>query len=342
MSDRRDQINELLDSLGADVDLSSDKVDVEGELEESSDLPDFVDVASTSVSTAVGVHPKDFDGLDDISREFLLDDGSRVDIELKRRPECPSCSFLWGSSEDIYNHKFEECSECGDLLCEKCWNSCSACGTVLCSGCTQGHGSVDETYCPICRRDVQDQVEHERELDKREQSRLERQDLIDAKLEARQQSHNEEMDVLDRRLEERENERSFELSKEDKALERRKQRHSEKMDELEQELDEWERRKQLDDDLRQSEHDRLMDKFEAKLEEWKSKKEFSHQQDMDKLDKMIALAEMINEADDTEGIRNRLTGEKDQFSELGSQFSGMNLEEDGSDDGGYDYSEVFD
>ncbi|QUJ71936.1 hypothetical protein [Haloarcula marismortui] len=348
----REQVQEILDELGADVDLEEDiRSGVEG-LDEFDDSElAGVDVSSTEVSIVKEYDPEvSSESPGDYTREFLLDSGSRVTVTIKKRPECPNCGYI-PLQDDEPVSLTGECTECGTRVCPSCRNNCAACGTILCSGCTMGHGSVNETYCPICRQDVQDEVEHERELDKREQRRLERQDRVEQELNIRSQSHSEEMDRVDRALEERENRRSHELSKENKELERRRQEHSERMDKLEHQLDEWKRKREDERKSLDAEHDRAMEMFEAQLKEWRTKKEMerqldqdSHQEDMDKLDKMVKLAEMINSAEDTEGIRDRLTAaDRDPFPEMGNQFSGMDLG-DGSntdDEEGYSYDEVF-
>jgi len=353
VSSDREQVQEILDELGADVDLEDDVQRGVDDLEGFDDSQlDGVDVSSTEVSVVKEYDPEtENESPGDYTREFLLDSGSRVTVTVKKRPQCPNCQYI-PLQDDEPVSLTGECTECSIKVCPQCRNSCAACGTILCSGCTMGHGSNNETYCPICRQDVQDEVEHHRSLEVREQKRLERQDAVEQELSIRGQAHSEEMDRVDRALDERQNRRSYELSKEDKALERRRQEHSERMDELEHQLNEWQRKREDERKSLDAEHDRAMEMFEAQLKEWRTKKEMErqleqdeHGRDMDKLDKMVKLAEMINSAEDTEGIRNRLTPseEPDPFPEMGNQFSGLDLGggSNTDDDGGYSYDEVF-
>jgi len=211
VSSRRQQVEELLSGLDVDVDLDDAGVEVDGMAEEAGDLPDFVEAASISVSTAEGHHPEK-GSLDDFEREFLLEDGGRVSVSVKRRPECPNCQYLWGSDDEIYNHVFENCSECGEWICLKCWTECSACGTKLCSSCTMGHGVKDETYCPVCRVDVVEEVEHSRKMEKREQE------------------HEQKLDKWEARIEELERKKQL-LMKEDS------QEHRQKMEEIQKKIE---------------------------------------------------------------------------------------------------------
>jgi hypothetical protein len=302
----REQVQEILEELGADVDLESDARSGVDDLEGFDDSRlDGVDVSSTEVSVVKEYDPEtSSESPGDYTREFLLDSGSRVTVTVKKRPECPNCGYIPLQDDEPVSLP-GECTECGVKVCPQCQNSCAACGTILCSGCTMGHGSNNETYCPICRQDVQDEVEHHRELEKAEM----RQSL-------------------------------------------EKMSHSQKMERLRFELEEWQKEKKQELEEVNEDHRRAMEMFEARLEEWEKKQELQrqlesddHSRDMDKLDKMVKLAEMINSAEDTEDIRDRLTPsvEPDPFPEMGNQFSGMDLGGDSNteEDSGYSYDEVF-
>ena len=213
VSSRREQIEELLESFDVDFDFDLDQqLDQGGDLVgEASDLPDFVEVSSTSISTVEGFHPEQ-GSPDDLSREFFLKDGSRVSIQVKLRPECPSCGYIFNEEDDPVNPDFPSCTECGSMVCRNCRNVCEACGTPLCNSCTMGHGVKDETYCPICRTDVVEEVEHGRELEKSEQQ------------------HEQNLDKWEAKLEELKEKRRLLMEEDD-------QEHSQKMEEIQAKID---------------------------------------------------------------------------------------------------------
>jgi hypothetical protein len=305
VSSDREEVQEILDELGADVDLEGSVQSGVEHLEGFDDSRlDGVDVSSTEVSVVKEYDPEtSSESPGDYTREFLLESGSRVAVTIKKRPQCPNCQYIPLQDDDPVSLT-GECTECESKVCPQCRSNCSACGTILCSGCTMGHGSVDETYCPICRGDVQEEIEHHRRLEK-----------------AEMQKSLEEMS------------------------------HKQKMEKLRFELEEWKEKKQQALEEVNEDHRRAMKMFEARLSEWESKKEMhrqleddEHSHDMDKLDKMVKIAEMVNRAEDTEGIKNQLTdGNNDPFPQLGNQFSGLNLDSSSDDEesGGYNYDGVF-
>ncbi|WP_436935737.1 hypothetical protein [Halovenus marina] len=327
--DTKARVQELLDEIGADVDLQDSSVSLEEQpVTHSESAKDFVDVSSTEISVIKEFEPGE-DTAGDITNEYLLEDGSRVSVTVKKRPRCPSCSYI-PTEDGEPVHLTGTCTECGTKVCPSCRNECEACGTILCSSCTMGHGVKDETYCPICRQDVQEEVEHSRELESREQMHRERMDMVEAGLEERKQRAE---------LEEKEKQASHEreLDRVDKKLEVRRQEHEEKMDKLETELEKWKKEREFEQKRVNDEHSRLMDEFEAELQEWKAKSEHSrqldkdkHSEEMDRIDKMIALARMINESDSTESIRDRLTpGDNsfNQFEDYGGNFKELDFDD---------------
>lgn len=96
--------------------------------------------------------------------QALLENGNQLVLELRRRPECPSCNYIPGEQGEP-GHLTGTCSNCGTQTCPRCKNSCEACGTILCNTCTMGHGVVDETYCSTCVIDVETELRHEREIE---------------------------------------------------------------------------------------------------------------------------------------------------------------------------------
>lgn len=192
VSKQRDEVQSLLDELGADVDIEEDGVSLGDEPVTVSDSDlDSVDISSTSVSVVKEFEPGE-DTPADFTNEYLLDDGSRVSVTVKKRPRCPNCQYVPLRDDDPVSLT-GECTECGTKVCPQCRNDCAACGTILCSGCTMGHGSVDETYCPICRQDVQDEVEHHRRLEK-EQQRHE-QEMSVAELQMQMEKQKKELEM---------------------------------------------------------------------------------------------------------------------------------------------------
>lgn len=233
MSSDRDQVQEILDELGADVDLEDDVQSGVDDLEGFDDSRlDGVDVSSTEVSVVKEYDPEvSNESPGDYTREFLLDSGSRVTVTVKKRPECPNCGYI-PLQDDEPVSLTGECTECGVKVCPQCRNSCAACGTILCSGCTMGHGSNNETYCPICRQDVQDEVDHHRELEKSEQRHSQELSVAELKLKAEKQKKELEMQAQQKKFDNSAELKRLkkELLKTKKELEMKMEKHDREME----------------------------------------------------------------------------------------------------------------
>jgi len=170
MSTDTEQLEGLFDDLGLDVDLDTDtEIGVDTTPSSRS-----VAVQTAEVTVYESYDPADPEArTENITKNFLLDTGDQLTVHIFRRPECPSCGYV-PTEEGEPSHLTGRCSECGMQTCPRCKNTCTACGRILCDDHTEGHGVVDETYCSRHVPDIENQIQHDREMERLQENRQER------------------------------------------------------------------------------------------------------------------------------------------------------------------------
>ncbi len=192
------KVEELADSLGIDLDLR-DEAYIQGtspgvdQLQQG--VPDGVEMQVVE-TTVVEPFPPDRDTVSDNTYNYLFENGSQFKITVKKRPKCPSCGYV-PAEPDIPNRLTGECSQCGTQTCYQCQNRCSGCGTILCNSCTSGHGMSEQTLCIECVGDVEEEVRHSRELDRREKQLQEQRVELEHQRQERKQEWIEEKEDRD-------------------------------------------------------------------------------------------------------------------------------------------------
>ncbi|WP_313694160.1 hypothetical protein [Halorarum halobium] len=180
-------LEDLADEFGVDLDIDLEPVEPDLEASDGSRL-------DMETKEATVVKPfKPGDGfVKDETHNFVLEDGSQFSVTVQKRPECPSCQHVLAEADEP-NQLSGTCSVCGTETCHRCQSRCDACGTLLCPSCTTGHGLKDGTYCGDCLVDVDEDVEFDRGIEKRELR------------------HSEEMDELEYELKEEKQEKKLQL-----------------------------------------------------------------------------------------------------------------------------------
>jgi hypothetical protein len=140
----------------------------------------------------VPYHPK-HGIIEDETYTQVLEDGSQRSITAKPRPQCPRCNFivLDISEETLPSRCVWE--DCNRWTCPACHGICESCGGRLCPRHTTGHATKDETYCFDCVGDIEEQVRHEREMERRQQEHSQRMDMREQ--ERREKRQQEELDM---------------------------------------------------------------------------------------------------------------------------------------------------
>lgn len=112
-------------------------------------------------------------------RTYVTPDGKQFIITVKERPQCPSCDYVL-AGEDERRHP-SRCSEdnCSQWTCPQCETICDACDNTLCNYHSYGHGVKDGAYCHEDYLDVDEQVEHERQLEKNDQKHQQKVELFE-------------------------------------------------------------------------------------------------------------------------------------------------------------------
>lgn len=93
---------------------------------------------------------------------------SQVEVVVKKRPKCPTCGYIL-TEEDDPLHLPGRCWQCDTHVCPRCRAECRTCDRLLCPKHTSGVGVEDEALCPDHAHDVRQAIQHERELELRQQ-----------------------------------------------------------------------------------------------------------------------------------------------------------------------------
>jgi len=105
------------------------------------------------------------------THKILLDSGDQIVLELHYKPQCPTCNHLIADEQEPHN-VLGECWQCDQQTCPQCRAVCEACGVIMCQNHSAGHGAEDASYCQDCLTDILKENEHQRELEKRKENRL--------------------------------------------------------------------------------------------------------------------------------------------------------------------------
>lgn len=184
----RDQLEQIADELGADVQL--DEVDPDLDL----DSVDGVQLQHKEVTMIKPFYPGN--GFHRDENNHFTARGIDVYVTVKHRVQCPSCDHILADEQEP-NQMSGSCSSCGVETCHRCQSRCNGCGTIMCPDCTSGHGLKDETYCRTCRSDVQQDIEFERQMEERQQQH-------EQELELQQQQLEQERQQIEREKQRRE------------------------------------------------------------------------------------------------------------------------------------------
>lgn len=177
MSSER-HIQHQLDDMGIDADvqteLDPEQVeprpgdDHDAALDEDEEL-DFRKERITRVETH---HPDHGEYRTEVNT-YLLTDGSMIKEEVRHRLQCPTCSNVLEDPEKNETMHPRRCGldDCTVYRCPNCEGICQSCDTPLCPRHSTGHATKDETYCFECVGDIEEELRHQRELDRKKAQR---------------------------------------------------------------------------------------------------------------------------------------------------------------------------
>lgn len=193
-----DKLEEITEELGLDLDVD----DVEDySLHHTEPETGDVDMATYELSIIQPYTPGQGRS-ENLEQNYLLNDGSQLSILIKRRPQCPSCGYTLAEEEDG-KHLLET-----HEVCPKCMVRCNACGEIMTDEESNGHGLEDESYCDNCWQEVDQQVRHERKLDRREKDLQELKEQLDhqrqmqrIQIERQQKQRNQKLEAARLKLE---------------------------------------------------------------------------------------------------------------------------------------------
>lgn len=148
-----DQIQTVLDDLGADVDVYQEDVDVGFEF----DTRDGMEVTNVTIVKPV-IAPSN-EPVGEVQKEVMAN-GDYFRITLQRRPECPACGYVPAQEGDPITLT-GRCVKCGQWTCTNCGGNCFSCDQRLCRDHKDGYGMLGEVLCEKHRRDVEREKEAE-------------------------------------------------------------------------------------------------------------------------------------------------------------------------------------
>lgn len=183
-------IQDTLDELGVDVEITPEtEMEVEGKPETDDSE---VDLETREITIYKPYDPDTTQRTTNEKRKLLLQDGSQLVIRVHRRPRCPSCGYV-PTQEGEPGHLTGRCVECNKQTCPRCKNTCETCGKILCPDHTKGHGLEDKTYCHVHAQDIEEEVQHRREKERREQSHKQKMDELEE--ERKKQKQMKELEI---------------------------------------------------------------------------------------------------------------------------------------------------
>ncbi|WP_049996360.1 hypothetical protein [Halococcus sediminicola] len=284
-----EEIEGKLDELGVDVDLSQQNVDV-GFEDVSEDGMRFTEATIVKPVIAHRHEP-----VGEVREEVILDDRQIV-LNVQKRPECPSCSYIPTQEEDSITLT-GNCVVCEAPTCPNCGDDCFSCDQKLCRHHKDGYGIMGEVLCDKHRRDVEREKEAEWNLQWREMLLKEKKDLRESeremmetvqglRLEQEIERKKQEIAAFEAKSKHMDRQRQRELERDkhelDKAQtfleEQRKHKRlalDEEIERREQALDEWETQKQKEIEVAEQ----ALKQREQEFTEKKFDREQTHKED---------------------------------------------------------------
>ena len=148
-----DEIQTVLDDLGAGVDLDQEGVDIGFELE-TRDGMEFTNATIVKPVIAQRNEP-----LGEVQKEVMVN-GNHAIVTVQKRPECPSCGYV-PTQEDEPITLTGRCVKCEQWTCPNCGADCFSCDQRLCRDHKDGYGMMGEVLCEKHRKDVEQEKEAE-------------------------------------------------------------------------------------------------------------------------------------------------------------------------------------
>jgi hypothetical protein len=205
---------ELFNELGIDTEYSEVQQDsvavTETDSEAGVDAEPEVEMESIVQERVIDYHPG-LGRIESIEHTQVLADDTQIVTIVNPRPRCPNCDHLvMDLDEEAFPAKcgWESCVA---WTCSSCGSECEACDTLLCSDHRYGHGTKDQPYCRDCVGDVEEQVRHERELERQHQDHTERMDELEHQRVQKKQEAELEEQSRDKQYKRQLNGKEFEL-----------------------------------------------------------------------------------------------------------------------------------
>jgi len=148
-----DELQTVLDDLGAGVDLDQEGVDIGFELE-TRDGMEFTNATIVKPVIAQRNEP-----VGEVQKEVMVN-GNHAIVTVQKRPECPSCGYV-PTQEDEPITLTGRCVKCEQWTCPNCGADCFSCDQRLCRDHKDGYGMMGEVLCEKHRRDVEQEKEAE-------------------------------------------------------------------------------------------------------------------------------------------------------------------------------------
>jgi DNA repair exonuclease SbcCD ATPase subunit len=239
-----DEVQTVLDDLGADVDLEHEDVDVGFDFE-TRDGMEF-----TNATIVKPVIARRNEPVGEIEKEVMID-GHHAIVTVQKRPECPACSYI-PTQEDEPITLTGRCVKCEQWTCPNCGADCFSCDQRLCRDHKDGYGMMGEVLCGKHRRDVEREKEAEWKAEFWERHIEEESVLLE---------HETQREIAFKELE-----LDAEIQREQMELDAEIQRRQQKLAEFEAKSEHLDREKQRDLDEKQFKLDKAQTMLEEKRE----------------------------------------------------------------------------
>jgi hypothetical protein len=272
MGSKRHEFQEVVDRLGLDMGIQPDSV-----VDLDINNPNQVNRsgADIKVGDITVFEPAQRGSYNIGNREVrFIKDGNQYNIEVRKRPICPSCDTLMGGP-DLPNRLMGKCGYCNSRTCEICRTRCDSCDTLRCMHHTTGHGVTGRTLCDNCLEDVlrkeewerrkeqykleqktyKIKLQHQRELERirREDERKRKKNEMDHKENVLKQAVEARKAQLQHQRKQREQDLQEQKHRDQHKLEKRKHRDQHELEEKKHVLDE--RKHELEEKKHQDQHE---------------------------------------------------------------------------------------
>jgi len=289
-----DEVQTVLDDLGADVDLEQEDVDVGFDLE-TRDGMEF-----TNATIVKPVIARRNEPVGEIRKEVMID-GHHAIVTVQKRPECPACSYI-PTQEDEPITLTGRCVKCEQWTCPNCGADCFSCDQRLCRDHKDGYGMMGEVLCGKHRRDVEREKEAEwkaefwerhieedrekqRDLDEKQFKLDKAQTMLEEKREATRLALDEELERRQQNLKEWQAKADQSIAEAEQALEVREQEFKEEIKRRQQDQEEYEFEKEREDDRYEFDEEHQLKRDEHELDREKHRHEADMDQRKHELDK---------------------------------------------------------